>query len=210
MQIPNINDFIFIWQELSTEVEIIHKIHRLSEFFLFSNLISKAVSVTKKHLILDLDFDLELDFVLVGLSSSLRDYRLCHFIFKQTGLAFVRGKEDYLDHKGYVKVKDQDEMDFHIVFEKSRQKTIKKHYYSIYRYCDPNFEYEYYLINNRSVEGGFLVPELPNFDYFLIIKHYIDKDDLGILMTQIRSIKEVILTKELDPTTLKSKENLIF
>ncbi|MGO1243526.1 MAG: IPExxxVDY family protein [Sphingobacterium sp.] len=168
------------------------------------------MSVTKKHLILDLDFDLELDFVLVGISSSLRDYRLCHFIFKQTGLAFVRGKEDYLDHKGYVKVKDQEEMDYHIVFEKRKQKTVDKNYFSIYRYCDTHFEYEYYLLNNRSVDGGYLIPELPNFDYFMLIKHYIDKDDLQKLMDQIKDVKEVILTKELDPTSLKSKENLIF
>jgi len=148
--------------------------------------------------------------VLVGISSSLRDYRLCHFIFKQTGLAFVRGKEDYLDHKGYRKDKDQDEMDYHIIFEKRKQQRVKKHYFSIYRFCDPNFEFEYYLLSNRCVDGGLLIPELPNFDYFMLVKHYIDTDDLRALMDQIRNIKEVILTKELNPTTLKSKENLIF
>ncbi|WDF69313.1 IPExxxVDY family protein [Sphingobacterium oryzagri] len=168
------------------------------------------MSITKKHLTLDLDFDLELDFVLVGVSSSLKDYRLCHFIYKHTGLAFVRGKEDYIDHKGYVKEREKDEMDYHIVFEKIKRKGVTKHYFTIYRYCDPNFEFEYYLINNRSIEGTSLVPELPNFDYFLIIKHYIDPEDLRALLEDLKSINEVMLTKELDPTSLKSKENLIF
>jgi len=168
------------------------------------------VSITKRHLTLDLDFDLELDFVLVGISSSLRDYRLCHFISKNTGLAFKRGKEDYLDHKGYVKEKDRDEMDYHIIFEKTKQKGTLTHYFTIYRYCDSNFEFEFYLLNNRSSEGGLLVPELPNFDYFLIIKHYIDPEDLKALMDEVKAINEVMFTKELDPTSLKSKENLIF
>ncbi len=177
---------------------------------LFSKFILISLSTIKKQVTLDLDFDLELDFVLVGISSALRDYRLCHFIYKHTGLAFRRGKEDYLDHKGYVKEKDRDEMDYHIIFEKTKQRGVSKHYYTIYRYCDSNFEYEFYLLNNRSVEGMMLIPELPTFDYFLMIKHYIDPDDLRSLLEELKGINEVILAKELDPTTLKSKENLIF
>lgn len=168
------------------------------------------MAITKKHLTLDLDFSLELDFVLIGISSPLRDYRLCHFIYKETGLAFTRGKEGYIDHKGYTKQKEKDEMDYHIVFEKNKQKKVTKQYYSIYRYCEENFEFEYYIINNRSLEGSSLVPELPNFDYFLLIKHYIDQDDLKSLLENIKNINEVLLTKELEPSALKSKENLIF
>ena len=159
---------------------------------------------------IDLDFDLELDFVLVGISSALRDYRLCHFINKNTGLLFVRGKENYLDHKGYRKLKDQDEMDFHIIFEKNRKKETTKQHFATYRYCDSNFEFEYYILNNKSLEGGLLIPELSNFDYFLLIKHFIDQDDLKALLSDINRINEVLLLKELDPTLLKSKENLIF
>ncbi|WP_245893835.1 IPExxxVDY family protein [Sphingobacterium gobiense] len=168
------------------------------------------MSITKKHLTLDLDFDIELDFVLIGISSPLRDYRLCHFLYKHAGLAFERGKEDYVDHKGYAKEKERDEMDYHIVYEKNKQKKLLKHYFTIYRYCDNNFEFEFYIISNRSLEGTFLLPELPNFDYFLIIKHYIDRDDLRTLLTEIKDINEVILAKKLDPASLKSKENLIF
>lgn len=173
-------------------------------------LISKTVSTTKKHLTLDLDFDVELDFVLIGISSTLRDYRLCHFLYKHTGLAFIRGKEDYIDHKGYTKEKDKDEMDYHIVYERNKQKELLKHYFTIYRFCDDSFEFEFYILNNRSLEGTLLLPELPNFDYFLIIKHYIDREDVHRLLADIKAINEVILAKKLDPASLKSKENLIF
>ncbi len=171
---------------------------------------SYNVNIVKKHLTIDFDFEAELDFVLIGISCPLRDYRLCHFISKHTGLEFVRGKESYIDHKGYIKEKDKDEMDFHIIFEKNRQKKVTKHHFSMYRYCDENFEYEYYLINNRSIEGSPLLTELPNFDYLLMIKHYIDQEDLRMLLEDIRNIPEVLLAKDLDPTLLKSKENLIF
>lgn len=173
-------------------------------------LISKTVSTIKKHLTLDLDLDIELDFVLIGISSSLRDYRLCHFLYKHVGLAFIRGKEDYIDHKGYAKEKDKDEMDYHIVYDRNKQKKLVKHHFSIYRFCDSNFEFEFYLINNRSLEGTLLLSELPDFDYFLIVKHYIDQEDLRALLEDIKGINEVMLTKKLEPASLKSKENLIF
>jgi hypothetical protein len=44
----------------------------------------------------------------------------------------------------------------------------------------------------------------------MLIKHYIDEEDLEMLIERIRSIPEVMLIKEIDPTALKSKENLIF
>jgi len=55
-----------------------------------------------------------------------------------------------------------------------------------------------------------LIPENANFDYFLIIKHYIDDDDLKRIVDSINKIPEVVFAKEILPKKLKSKENLIF
>jgi|GEM_PF-95168 len=170
----------------------------------------EKLATVRKHLSIDFDVGAELDFVLIGISCPLRDYRLCHFISKRTGIAFVRGKEDYTDHKGHAKEKGRDEMDFHIVFGKDGQKNPVKYRFPVYRYCEADFEAEYYLIGNRSIEGGLLLAELPHFDQFLMIRHYIAPDDLRALLHNIRSIPEVLLAKELDPQMLKSKENLIF
>lgn len=159
---------------------------------------------------LDLDFDLEMDFILIGISSSLRDYRLCHFINKQTGLHFVYGKESPIDHKGNPKNKKKEELDFHIIHERTKNNVNVEHHYQMYRDCCDRFDYEYYLINNRSVENGILIPEASHFDYFIIIKHYIDEEDLEALLNNLKAINNIMLVKEIDPTTLKSKENLIF
>jgi len=171
------------------------------------------MATVRKYLTIDFDVRAELDFALIGISSPFRDYRLCHFISKRTGIAFVRGKEDYTDHKGQAKEKDRDEMDFHVVFGKDRQRNPFRHRFPVYRYCEVDFEAdgtEYYLIGNRSIEGGMLLAELPHFDHFLMVRHYIDPDDLHLLLHNIKSIPEVLLAKKLDPETLKSKENLIF
>jgi len=171
------------------------------------------MATVRKHLTIDFDVEAELDFALIGISCPMRDYRLCHFISKRTGIAFVRGKENYTDHKGRAKEKDREEMDFHVVFGKDRQKNPVRHHFPIYRCCDADFEVnevEYYLIGNHSIEGSLLLAELPHFDQFLMVRHYIAPDDLRTLLHHIKGIPEVLLAKELDPETLKSKENLIF
>lgn len=168
-----------------------------------------AIILNKITFKLDHDFDLELGFKLIGISSSLRDYRLCHFINKKTGLHLEFGKESPLDHNGNIKTKSKEELDYHIITERS--KTSKtKHHFPMYRYCCDDFDFEYFMINNKSLENGVLIPEISNFDYFMLIKHYIDEEDLNKLLEAIRSIKEVMLVKEIQPTSLKSKENLIF
>ncbi|HMR20333.1 MAG TPA: IPExxxVDY family protein [Sphingobacterium sp.] len=159
---------------------------------------------------IDIDFDLELDFILIGISSSLRDYKLCHFINKATGLNLVFGKEAHIDHNSKPKNKAIEELDYHILHERGKNKKEYKNHYQIYRYCNENFEYEFYLVNNKSLENSVLIPEAANFDYFMLIKHYIDEEDLSMLIERIRAIPEVMLVKEIDPTALKSKENLIF
>ncbi|MVZ67664.1 IPExxxVDY family protein [Sphingobacterium sp. DK4209] len=159
---------------------------------------------------LETDFDLELDFILIGLSSVLRDYRLCHFINKHTGLKLVHGKEDYIDHNGNKKDKPQNELDYHIIFETKKNKPSTQHHFITYRYNNQTYDFEFYLLSNKSIEGGTLIPEIVSFDYFLLIKHYIDEEDLEALIDNLKSIPEVLLVKEIDPTVLKSKENLIF
>ena len=159
---------------------------------------------------LETDIDLELDFVLIGICSSLRDYRLCHFINKHTGLGLIHGKEDHIDHKGARKEKEKEEMDYHIIMEHKRGKPALTHHFSTFRYCNPTFDYEYYLVSNRSEEGKLLIPEAANFDYFVLIKHFIDDTDLTALIDNLRKIPDILLVKEIDPIILKSKENLIF
>lgn len=159
---------------------------------------------------LDTDFDLEFDFRLIGINSPLKNYRLCHFINKHTGINFMYGKEDHVDNRGNQKEKTPDELDYHVVPLLDKEKKCTKNHFKTYRYCTPDFEKEYYLISNRSEEGFYLLPEAAQFDEFLIIKHYINNEDILQLISEINHINEVVIAKEIDPKALKSKENLIF
>ncbi|SFC40339.1 hypothetical protein SAMN05421747_11072 [Parapedobacter composti] len=134
-----------------------------------------------------LKYELDLDFTLVAITSSLRDYRLCHFINKATRRNFTKidDHEVWLPPLGWA-------------------------YFSRYADFSTATDTEYYLLANKGTDGGILVPEMRHSDYFLLIKNFIDDEDLAFLQDGIASIAEVVVATEISPQKLKSKENLIF
>lgn len=135
-----------------------------------------------------LKYELDLDFVLIAITSPLRDYRLCYFINKATGLNLHKTSD----------------------YEIGMPLPLGSASFSRYVDVDEANETEYYLLANRGVEGGMLVPEMRHSDYFLLIRNFIDEEDLNELLNCILAITEVVAASEISPQKLKSKENLIF
>lgn len=134
-----------------------------------------------------LKFELDLDFVLLAITSQLKDYMFCFKINKQLATDFC-------------KVTDL-ELPFNAGDE--------NFYFSRYFYLMPQTETELYIISNKGTEG-FLVPEMKKVDFFLLIRNYIDDDDLKLIISKLNKVPEVLVAVEVDPKKLKSKENLIF
>jgi hypothetical protein len=137
---------------------------------------------------LTLKYEIDLDFILIAITSPLKDYRLCYFINKFTKLQLAK-KDDYL------------------LTGTRESQTLK---FSFFQFFTPHSETEFHLISNKGIEGGYLVPEMLHFDYFLIIKNFIDDEDLELLESAIHSIPDVLVASKIAPEKLKSKENLIF
>lgn len=134
-----------------------------------------------------LKYELDFDFILIAISCPLKDYRFCHFVNKYTGLELLRD-EDY---------------------RLSSSLRSANNSFSCYTYVNEG-ETEFYLLSNRSDESGYLIPEMKNSDYFLLIKNFIDNEDLTNLINLINEIPEVVVATEISAEKLKSKENLIF
>ena len=134
-----------------------------------------------------LKFELDLDFVLLAVTSQQKDYMFCFKINKQLGTNFCKVT------------------DLELPFIASDQIF----YFSRYFFLMPETETELYIIANKGTEG-FLVPEIKKADFFLLIRNYIDEDDLKLIINKLNKMPEVLVAVKIDPKKLKSKENLIF
>lgn len=133
-----------------------------------------------------LKLSLDLDFVLIAITASLKDYVLCHKI--NTNLNFEFCKID--DHEVYFNT-DEPPISF------------SKFYFFV-----EEGEREYYLVSNRNSEG-FLVPEMNKVDFFMIIHQFIDKEDLNFTLSNLNKIPDIQVAAQIDVKKLKSKENLV-
>lgn len=138
--------------------------------------------MTKTYLKLSLD----LDFILIAITASLKDYVLCHKI--NTSLGFNFGKIN--DHEVYFNI-DEPALAF-----------------SKYHFAASEEGNEYFIVNNRNPEG-FLIPEMNKVDYFLVVHHYIDEEDLSSLLKGLNQLTDIQLATQIDPLKLKSRENLV-
>jgi hypothetical protein len=133
-----------------------------------------------------LEIEYDYDFVLIGISSHEKDYRICWAINNKLGLNLV--KAEPLE----IKDKKQDDLS----------------HFSLFSFELPDEFREYFVIANRS-EKGLLIPEQKQVDYFFIMRG--EEEDESI-MEKIRLIKEISLVQmafRIDVNSLRSKQNLI-
>ncbi len=133
-----------------------------------------------------LKLSLDLDFVLIAITASLKDYVFCHKINTSLNLGF----EKVDDHEVYFNV-DEEPLAF------------SKYYFFV-----EQGEIEYYLVNNRNAEG-FLIPEMNKVDFFMVIHQYIDKEDLNYILTGLNKLPDIQVAAQINPLKLRSKENLV-
>jgi hypothetical protein len=134
-----------------------------------------------------LKFEIDFDFVLIAVTSSLKDYRVCYLINKFLNFNFIKTEDLSVDiHPGSEPV-----------------------LFSKYHYNWETTETDFYFIGNKGSEG-YLVPEMKSADYFLMVRNYIDDTDLDNLISTLNKIPEIVAAVKIDPKKIKSRENLLF
>ena len=134
-----------------------------------------------------LKYELDLNFTLIAITCPLKDYRLCFYINRASGLNLVKNE----DHEVWV----------------SKNHSL---FFTKYSYISSIEETEFYLLGNKGIDGGILISETKTTDFFLLIRGFIDDEDFLSLMNAINQIDEVLVATEIDLEKIKSKENLVF
>jgi thioredoxin-related protein len=131
-----------------------------------------------------LKFEIDLDFVLVAITTSLRDYRLCYHINKRLIFNFTKNADLEIIQGGMPV------------------------YFSLYQYHWEASGTDFYFIANKGSDG-YLIPEMRKVDYFIMIRNYIADDELEKLVTDLNKIQEIVAAVKVDPKKIKSRENLL-
>lgn len=138
--------------------------------------------MTKKILRIDYDYDISV----IGISSSLRDYRLCWYINNNLPLKFHR-------------------VDDHLISNEFGEES----YHSCFKYNLENTETTLYLLSNKS-GSSYILPEIKESDFLLISTESLLDDDLKDLLFMLNKLDPIQTAYSIDPYTLKSKDNLFF
>ncbi|WP_442589516.1 IPExxxVDY family protein [Pedobacter sp. AW31-3R] len=133
-----------------------------------------------------LKLSLDLDFVLIAITASLKDYVICHKINTNLNLNF----EKMEDHEVFFNVDEP-------------PRAFSKYYFYI-----EQWDNEFFMVSNRNSEG-FLIPEMNKVDYFMIIQSYIDKEDVNNIISGLNKLPDIQVAAQIDPIKLRSKENLV-
>jgi hypothetical protein len=151
---------------------------------------------------LELNDFCEEEYSLIGIHSTLEDYKLAYLLNKTLNTKFYKANQD---------------------LEFVREK--KKASFSIYNYENVKYDFDWFLIANSyrrenqtisnellltSETKTYLIPEKKKVDFFLKICGEVAYEFVLKTINKINSIENVITAYSIDKNTLKSKDFLIF
>jgi len=134
-----------------------------------------------------LNFKLDFNYDVIGISSHENDYRLCWAINKNTKLNLS---------------KDDD-----LIINIKNTELVQK--FSVYSFIDEENELKYELIACVS-ESGFLFKKLKNIDYILKISGEIDSYLLNQLIVRLNKIDIVIASYSVNNLSKNELKKLVF
>lgn len=138
--------------------------------------------IAKRILHIEYDYD----FLLIGICSHEKDYRLCWEINRMLDIGLERGDN--------------------ITLNTSHGELMT---FSLY-FCNcPETNNYFHLLSNKS-SNGVLITEQKKIDYFLKIKGNISPEYTGVLIKKLRKIPIVLTAYQIDPVKIKSIQKLLF
>ncbi|MDC1162507.1 IPExxxVDY family protein [Tenacibaculum sp.] len=142
------------------------------------------------------------DYSLIGIHTTLEDYKLAYLLNDKLDIQFSRAHYD---------------LDFH----NKKNEAV----FPIYQYINKRLDHEWFLISNiykersQPIEEGlfresdtitYLISEKKRVDFFLKMEGNFDPEFILKSLDKINQIKQVITSYTIETDSLKSKEFLIF
>lgn len=151
---------------------------------------------------LGLDDFCDEEYALIGIHTTLEDYRLAYLLNKNLATRFSKSKKE-------------------LEFKKNGQEAS----FSIYNYASKKYDFEWFLIANSFKKENktafselllttetktYLIPEKKKIDFFIKISGEVALEYVEEKINKIKNIEQVITAYSINKKTLKSKDCLIF
>jgi len=128
----------------------------------------------------------EYPFEVIGIVSSIKDYRLCHCINKTLLMNFARAD------------------DLMMVMNKQGDDTS----FSIFK--DEEGEPEQFILIGNKGSNAWFFPEIKNVDYLFIVKNPGSGFDAGLVIKRLRITEVITGAYPIAYEKFKSRENLLY
>lgn len=151
--------------------------------------------------VLTLGYEYEHDYILLGINSTLEDYRLAYFLNKSCSINLER-QPNNIDFKDKNSSFTFYNFDCAISFT-NWSLVANKNSFSIKSVNQAN-------LFNEETKTSFLINEKKEVDFFLKIFGDLDETLLSSIQVKINKIHGVLTSFKIDPISLKSKDYLIF
>ena len=140
----------------------------------------------RNRLIIDYDYN----FDLIGMISPVKDYKLIWSINHQLKVKLVKNTDLILEY-------------------------LNQHKLVISNFLFKTENSSLRILKNKSEDGdelkkSYLLPELKNFDYFLILEGSGDTFNISELEGKLKKLELIQYLTKINVSKLKSKENLVF
>lgn len=148
------------------------------------------------------DFEYDHNYTLIGIHSTLEDFRMAYFLNKNLNTNLKRFKND-LDFPSK-------KCSFSLfIYENVSTFTSWSLIANKYVFINSVRSYDNNLFKEES-KTSFLISEKKQVDYFIKISGNIDQIFLQNILSKINNTQNIITSYSIDPYDLKSKDNLIF
>ncbi|TYB74076.1 IPExxxVDY family protein [Bizionia saleffrena] len=160
--------------------------------------------MANKKLVLDDFFDDE-EFTLIGIHSSLEDFRLAYLINKHL--------QSHLYRKPYD-IKSDNLAAHYSIFEWEDQEQLRV-WNLVSNTCKVEIQQQpdtrdSLFGTSKTTKTYHLLPEFKRVNYVLKIESELPEQAQKLILNTIQDIKQVVMAHFIDADLLKSKENLIF
>jgi hypothetical protein len=144
----------------------------------------KVISKFMSKKIMKLEFENDFEFLLAGVITGHKDYRLCYEINDFMKLNFLRKKD--------------------VIVPAGKPGSSTRHSY----FSCPGKDNEYYhIISNRDKDGtGFFIPEQRSIDFFLLVSNPPPNFNINNLINKTREVDNISGVYEIEPSEIKSAE----